>query len=107
MKNELNVRCVMSKDALPVTGAEQVVYALVDIKAGSGAALGTLPMNFALVLDRSGSMDGEKLEHMKEAVGYVVDHMSDRDSLSVTIFDDQVETLVPSQPAKNRDEIKS
>ncbi len=107
MKNGLNVRCIMSKDVLPVTGSEQAVYALVDIKAGAGATLGTMPMNFALVLDRSGSMDGEKMEHLKEAVGYVVDHMSDGDSISVTIFDDQVETLVPSQPAKNRNEIKS
>ncbi len=107
MKNELNVRCIMSEDALPITGSEQAVYALVDIKAGSGTVLGTIPMNFALVLDRSGSMDGEKMENMKEAVGYVVDHMSDRDTISVTIFDDQVETLVASQPAKNRDEIKA
>ncbi|HTF99860.1 MAG TPA: VWA domain-containing protein, partial [Nitrospirota bacterium] len=38
---------------------------------------------------------------------YVVDHLSDRDVVSVVIFDDQVETLIPSQPAKNRDEIKN
>jgi len=107
MKNELNIRCIMSKDTLPVTGSEQVVYALVDIKAGSRTLLGTLPANFGLVLDRSGSMDGGKMEHLKEAVGYVVDHMNDDDLLSVTIFDDQVETLVPSQPAKNRDGIKA
>jgi Ca-activated chloride channel family protein len=97
----------MSKDVLPMTGSEQAVYALVDIKAGSGAVLGTMPMNFALVLDRSGSMDGEKMDNMKEAAGYVVDHMSDRDSISVTIFDDQVETIVPNQSAGNRDEIKA
>jgi Ca-activated chloride channel family protein len=107
MKNELTMRCIMSKDALPVNRTEQAVYALVDIKAGSGAVLGTIPMNFALVLDRSGSMDGEKMDNMKEAAGYVVDHMSDRDSISVTIFDDQVETIVPNQPAGNRDEIKA
>ncbi len=107
MKNELIVRSIMSKDALPVTGSEQAVYALMDIKAGSGTALGTMPVNFAMVLDRSGSMDGEKMENMKEAVGYAVDHMSDGDSVSVTIFDDQVETLVPSQPAGNREEIKA
>ena len=107
MKNELNVRCIMSKEALPVVGSEQAVYALVDIKAGSGTAPGAMPANFALVLDRSGSMDGQKMEHMKEAAVYVVDHLNDRDLLSITIFDDQVETLVPSQPAQNREEIKA
>lgn len=107
MKNELNVRCIMSKDMVPMTGTEQAVYALMSIKAGSGTALGTLPANFALVLDRSGSMDGEKMDNLKEAVGYLLDHLSDNDFVSITIFDDQVETLVPNQTAKNRDEIKA
>jgi Ca-activated chloride channel family protein len=97
----------MSKDQVLVSGTEQAIYSLVDIKAGSGTVLGTLPANFALVLDRSGSMDGEKMDNLKEAVGYLVDHLSDTDLVSVTIFDDQVETLIPSQPAKNRDEIKA
>jgi Ca-activated chloride channel family protein len=107
MKNELNIRCIMSKDSLPVTGGEQAVYALVDIRAGTGTTLGTMPANIALVLDRSGSMDGEKMNNLKEAVGYVVDHLGDNDLVSVTIFDDQVETLVPSGPANSRDEIKT
>ena len=107
MKNELNIRCIMSKDSLPVTDGEQVVYALVDIKAVTATSLGTMPANIALVLDRSGSMDGEKMDNLKEAVGYVVDTLDDDDLVSVTIFDDQVETLVPSQPAKNRDAIKT
>jgi Ca-activated chloride channel family protein len=107
MKNELNVRCIMSKDMVPVTGTEQMIYTLLNIKAGSGTALGTMPANFALVLDRSGSMDGEKMDNVKEAVGFLVDHLNDNDLVSVTIFDDQVETLIANQPAKNRDEIKN
>ena len=107
MKNDLKVRCVMSKDALPVTETEQAVYALVNIKAGSGTVFGTMPANFGLVLDRSGSMDGEKMDNVKEAAGYVMDHLGDNDLVSVTIFDDQVETLIPNQPAKNRSEIKA
>jgi Ca-activated chloride channel family protein len=107
MKEDIKIRCLMSKDALPITGAEQAIYALVDIKAGSGTVFGTMPANFGLVLDRSGSMDGEKMDNLKEAVGYVADHLSDNDLVSVTVFDDQVETLIPNQPAKNREEIKS
>jgi Ca-activated chloride channel homolog len=107
MKNELNIRCVMSKDALPVTGAEQAVYALVDIKALSNGHRGDMPANFGLVLDRSGSMDGEKMDNLKEAVGYVVDRLKDNDRVSVTVFDDQVETLIPNQPLKDREEVKS
>jgi len=106
MKNELNIRSVMSRDSVLATKEEQAVYALVDIKAGNKTVLGTMPANISLVLDRSGSMDGEKMDNLKEAVGYVVDHLSDSDLVSITIFDDQVETLIPSQTAKNRGEIK-
>ncbi len=107
MKNELNVRCIMGKDALPVSGSEQAVYALIHIKAPSGTSFGNMAANFALVLDRSGSMDGEKMENMKEAAGYVIDHLNDRDLVSITIFDDQVETPVSNQPAQDRDGIKA
>jgi Ca-activated chloride channel family protein len=107
MKNELNIRCVMSKDALTVTGLEQAVYALVDIKAVSSGQPRTMPANFGLVLDRSGSMDGEKMENLKEAAGYVVDHLNENDLVSVTVFDDQVETIIPNQPLKDREEVKS
>jgi Ca-activated chloride channel family protein len=107
MNNELQLRCIMSKDTVLATDTDQAIYALVEIKAGSGTTAGSMPANFSLVLDRSGSMDGEKMENLKEAVGYMVDHLSDNDFVSVTIFDDQVETLIPNQPALNRDEIKA
>jgi len=106
MTNELVVRCIMSKDIVPQSEAEQAIYALVDIKPKSRMGTGMMPANVSLVLDRSGSMEGEKLENMKEAAGYVVDHLSDTDFVSITIFDDQVESLIPSQVAQKRDEIK-
>lgn len=107
MKEELKIRCLMSKDNLPVSTSEQAVYALVDIKKRAGAASGAMQANFSLVLDRSGSMDGEKMDNVKEAVGYVAERLDDVDLVSVTIFDDQVETLIPSQPVKDRDDIKA
>ncbi|HXY61721.1 MAG TPA: hypothetical protein VEJ22_02200, partial [Nitrospirota bacterium] len=67
MKNALNVRCIMSKDTLQAITSEQAVYALIDVKPKNGMALGAMAANIALVLDRSGSMDGEKMENMKEA----------------------------------------
>jgi Ca-activated chloride channel family protein len=107
MNNALNVRCIMSKDTLQAIASEQAVYALIDVKPKNGMALGAMSANIALVLDRSGSMDGEKMENMKEAAGYAVDHLSDRDLVSITIFDDQVVPLVSSQVAQNRDEIRT
>src|SRR5512133_1272214 len=53
------------------------------------------PLNLSLVLDHSGSMSGEKLHYVKQAAAHVVELMEEKDRVSVVIYDDRVETLVP------------
>jgi Ca-activated chloride channel family protein len=60
------------------------------------------PLNLALVLDRSGSMQGAKMQHAREAACYAVQQLLPTDRVSVTIFDNVVETLVPSTLAENK-----
>lgn len=64
------------------------------------------PVNIALVLDKSGSMSGEKIEQAKEAALYALDLLSDKDILSVVAYDDQVQVLVPSTRVSNRQLIR-
>jgi len=56
-----------------------------------------VPLNLALVLDRSGSMHGEKLRYVKQAALQVVDLMTELDRAAVVIYDDKVQTLMASQ----------
>jgi Ca-activated chloride channel family protein len=61
------------------------------------------PLNLALVLDRSGSMSGaRKIEYARQAAIFAVEQLLPSDRISVTIFDDHVELLVPSTMASNR-----
>lgn len=65
------------------------------------------PVNVAIVLDHSGSMQGDKLEQAKRAAITAVDRLSDQDIVSVVIYDSNVEVLVPATKAVDRDQIKS
>lgn len=66
-----------------------------------------LPLNIGLVLDRSGSMAGEPLKYVKEAACFVVEHLAAADWFSLTIFDDVVQILWPSQRVTQKDNLKA
>jgi Ca-activated chloride channel homolog len=60
------------------------------------------PLNISLVLDRSGSMAGEKLEFVKQAAVHVIDLLDEKDRASVVIYDDRIETIVPPGNATDK-----
>jgi Ca-activated chloride channel family protein len=61
------------------------------------------PINLGLVLDRSGSMAGEKkMEYAQEAAYLAVEQLLPTDRISITIFDNVVETIAPSQPVSDK-----
>jgi Ca-activated chloride channel family protein len=91
---------------MQVTGGSQMAYVLVEARPNESAVQVRMPLNFALVLDHSGSMKGAKLKAVKEAVKLVVDHLAPTDFVSVVIFDDNVQVVVPAQQASNKEYIK-
>src|SRR5262249_13847688 len=48
------------------------------------------PVNVAFVIDRSGSMAGDRIAQAREAAVMAVKRLTDRDIASVVIFDDRV-----------------
>lgn len=56
-----------------------------------------LPLNLSLIVDRSGSMGGNKLEYVKEAAIHVIRLLSAEDRISVITYDDEVNVVAPSQ----------
>jgi uncharacterized membrane protein len=61
----------------------------------------------ALVVDKSGSMEGSKIEIVKEAARAVVDLLAPSDKISVVGFDSNAVSIVAMQPARNRIKISS
>lgn len=60
-------------------------------------------LNIGFAIDRSGSMrERKKIDYARAAVCYAIEQLQQRDRFSVTIFDDQVQTLIPTTPANNK-----
>ena len=57
------------------------------------------PVNLAIVVDRSGSMSGVKLETAKRAVLEALGHLQPTDRFSVVVYDNQIEVVIASTPA--------
>jgi Ca-activated chloride channel family protein len=72
-------------------------HALIQLTAGGALAGRRLPLNLCLVIDRSGSMEGEPLEYVKRACGHVVDLLEPNDVLSVVTFEEQVDVVMPAR----------
>ncbi len=65
------------------------------------------PLNLAVIVDRSGSMDGEKLSHTRKAIQTLITHLDAQDRLCVVLFDTHVETLLPPTPVQDKDALKT
>jgi len=107
MPGEVTLTHQVGKDYMPVTGGSQVAYALVEMKPTEMMAQVRMPLNFALVLDHSGSMKGAKLKNVKEAVKMVIDRLEPTDYVSVVIFDDTSQVIIPSMPCNDKPGMKA
>jgi Ca-activated chloride channel homolog len=64
---------------------------------------GRLPLNLALVIDRSGSMSGRPLEEAKRCAAMIVDGLSANDHASIVVYDDVVDVVVAARPIDNKE----
>ncbi|MDC0259524.1 VWA domain-containing protein, partial [Verrucomicrobiales bacterium] len=84
-------------------GVEQKVIIKIDV-AGLPIEkkLTRMPLNIALVLDRSGSMTGKKLEQAKQAAEMLVDQLAADDVFSLVMYDSDVDVLIAAQKVGNK-----
>ncbi|MEA2575203.1 MAG: Ca-activated chloride channel [Chloroflexia bacterium] len=71
-------------------------YLRVQVIAPERTMQSRLPLNLALVIDRSGSMSGSKLKKAKEAAVFCVRNLTASDRVAVVAYDDEVRVVSPS-----------
>jgi Ca-activated chloride channel family protein len=80
-------------DHEPVADGGWLVRALLRIDGEPRTDENRVPLNLSVVLDRSGSMAGEKIQAAKEAARSLVRKLFREDVVSVVAFDTHVETI--------------
>lgn len=108
MPGEITLKASLHRAAYEAMPNPQQAYVMLNIEP-AGLAGGQLaqPVNFSLVLDRSGSMAGEKLKQLKAAAEAIVDRLGPNDRLSVITFDETADIVVPASPVDDRDALKA
>jgi Ca-activated chloride channel family protein len=62
-------------------------------------------LNIGLVIDRSGSMAGSRIDYTRQAAQFLVQHLGADDMLSVVLYNDKIETLLSPQTLRNKDQV--
>jgi Ca-activated chloride channel homolog len=102
----LNLKLVPDRDVL-LRGSPQEIVVKIDLSAIDGKTkIRRTPLNLAVVLDKSGSMTGAKLEKTKQAAMLLVDRLAPDDIFSLVIFNNSAQVLVAAQKVGNKESIK-
>ncbi len=87
----------VDRHVLPAGAVERAIVKVSLHCLPSPRAQARPPVNLALVIDRSGSMQGDRIEQAREAALELVRRLGPDDIISLVAYDSEVEVLVPAQ----------
>lgn len=64
------------------------------------------PSTLEVVLDRSGSMSGDRLDGAKTALAGLIDRLDPTDNFGLVVFDNSVDVVVPAGPLADKNAVK-
>ena len=99
---EVTLRVAPDRDYIYRPGPREVIVQ-VEIEARKNDDARRSPMNLCVVLDRSGSMEGAKIEKARQAAAMAVDKLADDDIFSLVTYDNETDLLIPPERIGDRD----
>ena len=88
-----------------LSGARQKAYMRIALTGEDSDRDRRAPVNVAIVLDRSGSMSGQKIEEAKRAAIMAISQLRDDDIVSVVTYESTVGVLVPATRLTDRESL--
>jgi Ca-activated chloride channel family protein len=103
-----DIHLLYSRNILPVINEPQLVYALINVSPPAGEeSTDNSPLNVCLVIDRSTSMQGERMDTVKNTAIELVRQLRLGDILSIVTFSDRAEVIVPADRRADRTGIET
>lgn len=108
MATSLRLHWLFSRQELPASSEQQLLYVLLEARPETGTIVDTpkLPLNLCLVVDRSSSMRGDRLAQVKQAAEAIVDELGNKDYFSLITFNDRADVVIQAQRVTNREDLK-
>lgn len=105
MAEPVSFEALASSEYVLSTAENYVLYVLLEALAsgaGGGGGGARLPLNLAIVIDRSGSMyDERRLEFVVEAVKFLAGNIAPEDKVAVVAFADKAQVIVQPDQIHN------
>lgn len=100
--SDLTLRVMPDREYVYRAGPREVIVQ-VEVEARKNDDTRRAPMNLSIVLDRSGSMEGAKLEKARQAAAMAVDKLGDDDIFSLVTYDSDTNLLIAPERVGGQD----
>jgi len=100
----IDLRIQAGSDYLP-DYENNTTYFKIDLTGIAPDTVSRAPLNIALVVDRSGSMSGKKLQDAKQSAIHFINGLSSQDIVSVITYSSGVEVIIPATKVSDKHEL--
>ncbi len=103
--DQIKLNTALARPILP-SGKKQTDYLKVSLTGFSlPAKIKRTPVNVAIVIDRSGSMSGEKIARARDAAIQAVNRLNSNDIVSIITYESTVNVLVPATKLSDKSSV--
>ena len=104
INKQIQVRSELSSPII-LEGTPETNYLKVSLSGQNVDSKKRVPINLAIVIDKSGSMSGQRIEKAREAAILAVNMLNENDTLSIIAYDSEARVIVPATKVDNKPRI--